>query len=158
MGRITMDEYQSQKIVRYLRNASPFFWNIIPGVKEDVRIRLAELELDYNVKSKATYYSLLENLIEMNGPEKIVWAIKKQIEGVFTDENLETLRRYWHDGRVPDTGYLRRHKLLDRGSIFLEINTQYDYVGGWATFAGIWFEEIKPYLQENAQIGEAKNG
>lgn len=152
-----MDKYQVQKIVRYLRNAT-FFWNIIPGVKEDVRKRLDELNLYYNVNSRATYASLLENLIEMNEVEKIVWAIKKQIEGLFTEENLEILRRYWHDGRVPDTGYLRRHKLLDRGSIFLEINTQYDYVGGWTIFAGIWFEEIEPYLQENSQTGESKNG
>lgn len=137
-----MDEDQAQKIIRLLRNANPFFWNIIPGVKDDFRRRLTELNLDFNVHSKATYASLLENLIEMNETEEIVRAIRKQIESLFTDENLRDLQRYWFDGGLPDTRYLRRNKLLDYGSIFLDINTQYDYVGGWTTFAGVWFEEV----------------
>ena len=143
-----MNEYQAQKIIRLLRNANPFFWNIIPGVKDDFRERLTELKLDFNVHSKATYASLLENLIEMNEAEEIVRAIRDQITSLFTEENLRNLRRYWLDGGLPDTGYLRRHKLLDHGSIFLDINTQYDYVGGWTTFAGVWYEEIEPWIKE----------
>ena len=88
------------------------------------------------------------NLIEMNEAEEIVRAIRDQITSLFTEENLRNLRRYWLDGGLPDTGYLRRHKLLDHGSIFLDINTQYDYVGGWTTFAGVWYEEIEPWIKE----------
>lgn len=143
-----MDKNQKEKLLRYLRNASPFFWGIFPGNKDDFRKRLADLQLKCDLPPKATYASLLENIIELNGLDAIIKAIKDQMTQVlFTRENLERLRRHWVDGRSPDIAYLRRYQLLDSAKLLLEVNIQFDYVGGWTSWAGIWFEEIEPWVK-----------
>lgn len=151
-----MDELQKNKMRRYILNANPFLWDIIPGNKEAVLRGLKKLDLVIDVPEKATYASLLESLIDdngKNGVEKLIKAIDVRIKYIFKDtpEHLDILRRFWMDGRTPDVAYLQRIGLRDKSSVFLRINAQFDYVGGWTTFAGIWFEEIEPWIKAQDQ-------
>jgi hypothetical protein len=143
-----LENKQQEKIIRYLRASNTFFWNIFPGVKADVRKTMSELGLKYDVSEKATYAHLFEDVILNNEPEKIINVIFEQISRLFTTADLELLHKFWLDGIMPDIGYLKRFKLLERADIFLNINISNDYVAGWTVFAGLWFEEIEPWINK----------
>lgn len=142
-----MDNRQREKLLRHIRNASPFLWGIIPGKnKEVIRKGLAEWGFTVTVPEKATYAALLEDLIGKDEGNSLFLTIGKNIKRILAGEKLDILRRYWIDGRLPDTAYLKRNGMFDIAYIFLNVNSQFDYVEGWTTFAGLWFEDIEPYL------------
>jgi uncharacterized protein RhaS with RHS repeats len=88
---------------------------------------------------------------------------------------LEFLRAHWLSGALPRWQTLQtlraprtvRQRLLEAahpselstvgkltGDIldaFVETNNQYRYISGWTVFAGLWFEEIEPLLNEAAE-------
>lgn len=139
-----METAQQKKLIRYLRNANPFMWGVLPGNKANVRNKLVEIGMESKIPRTATYANLLEDLIDVYGIEIIIKNIEIIVKKNFTQEDLDILRRFWRGGRLPDTAQLKRYKLLKRVGIFLKVNNQINYVENWTTFAGLWFEEINP--------------
>jgi hypothetical protein len=102
--------------------------------------------------------------------EKIVVP---RIQNGFSQETLRYFRDCWDQGQTPDLKYLVKNKLYrkhtftslpteevydDWGSlppvvgykdpafIFVQIETQHNFVQRWTVFAGLWFEEMEPLL------------
>ena len=103
--------------------------------------------------------------------EKIVIpGIKKRV----SPEILRYFRDCWEQGQTPDLNYLVRKGLYykrgfftvtsqevydgslteprkegykDPAFIFVQIETQHNFVERWTVFAGLWFEEIEPLLR-----------
>lgn len=180
-----MDAGQKEKLARYLRNAEPFLWGVIPGNKKAVlaalRTNLKELGEDsipLAENQKPTYSMLTDSLLAKLGIEKVIIEIvARQVGGQFTDRPgaLEFLRAHWLSGTLPRWQTLQtlraprtvKQKILDVVGpgdrvarpkqtadildAFVEVNTQYNYVHGWMVFAGLWFEEIEPFLNEAAE-------
>ena len=76
---------------------------------------------------------------------------------------MSALRRNWEQGQTPDKNFLKDKKLYryrrivwkgkkepkEPAHIFVQIDTQKDFVERWTVFAGLWFEEIEPWLRES---------
>ena len=102
--------------------------------------------------------------------EKIVIP---RIKESFNEETLRYFRDCWEQGQTPDLNYLVKNGLYHKrtfltvtsqevydsfGSdtpvvgykdpvfIFVQIETQHNFVERWTVFAGLWFEEIEPLL------------
>jgi hypothetical protein len=102
--------------------------------------------------------------------EKIVIP---RIHRIFSQETLRYFRDCWEQGQTPDLKYLVKNKLYRKGTfisiaapevyddwttlppvvgykdpafIFVQIETQHNFVERWTVFAGLWFEEIEPLL------------
>jgi hypothetical protein len=102
--------------------------------------------------------------------EKIVVP---RIQKGFSQETLRYFRDCWEQGQTPDLNYLVKNKLYrkrtfitltekeqyddwsklppvvgykDAAFIFVQIETQHNFVERWTVFAGLWFEEIEPLL------------
>jgi hypothetical protein len=102
--------------------------------------------------------------------EKIVVL---RIQSIFNPDTLRYFRDCWEQGQTPDLDYLVKKKLYHRrgffsvtqlevydGSmteprvlgykdpafIFVQIETQHNFVERWTVFAGLWFEEIELLL------------
>lgn len=131
------------------------------------------IALDYR---KATYDTITGRLLDQVGIEKlIVEVVAPHVHHAFAARTgaLDFLRSHWMAGSVPRWQTLQGlrgyqsfgQRVLaavnppdDRGrgkrqtsdiiDAFAEVNTQYQYVHGWTTFAGLWFEEIEPLLGE----------
>ena len=96
-----------------------------------------------------------------------------RIQKSFSQETLRYFRDCWEQGQTPDLGYLVNNKLYhkrtfvtlttqevydsfghdpplagykDPAFIFVQIETQHNFVERWTVFAGLWFEEIEPLL------------
>ena len=73
-------------------------------------------------------------------------------------DQAEKLRRYfinaepfvWREKREDNLPI----PLKEPAHIFLQINTQWDYVERWTVFGGLWFEEIEPWIRESASKNE----
>jgi hypothetical protein len=103
--------------------------------------------------------------------EKIVVP---RIQQCFNQETLRYFRDCWEQGQTPDLNYLVKNKLYrkrtfissptqevydnwtsvppvagykDPAFIFVQIETQHNFVERWTVFAGLWFEEIEPLFQ-----------
>jgi hypothetical protein len=103
--------------------------------------------------------------------EKIVVP---RIENRFSPETLRYFRDCWEQGQTPDLNYLVKYELYhkrnfftvttpevydnlsheppiagykDLAFIFVQIETQHNFVERWTVFAGLWFEEIEPLLR-----------
>ena len=103
--------------------------------------------------------------------EKIVVP---RIQSSFSRETLRYFRDCWEQGQTPDLKILRKNKLYrkrtpitlttpevydsfdhsppvvgykDLAFIFVQIDTQHNFVERWTVFAGLWFEEIEPLLR-----------
>ena len=95
------------------------------------------------------------------------------IEKSFKPEMLRYFRDCWEQGQTPDLNYLVKYELYhkrnfftvtspevfdnlshelpiagykDPALIFVQIETQHNFVERWTVFAGLWFEEIEPLL------------
>jgi len=177
-----MDTRQKEKLTRYLRNAQPFLWGVIPGNKKAVLATLHTIlkELDEDSiplgdNQKPTYTMLTDSLLAKLGIEKVIREIVAvQVRQHFADRQgaLEFMRAHWLSGTLPRWQTLQtlraprtmKQRLLEAahpselstvgkltGDIldaFVEINSQYRYIHGWTVFAGLWFEEIEPMLNE----------
>ena len=93
---------------------------------------------------------------------------------MFSQETLRYFRDCWDQGQTPDLKYLIKNKLYhqrtffsvtqpevreaftldpvvvgykDPAFVFVQIETQHNFVERWTVFAGLWFEEIEPLLQ-----------
>jgi hypothetical protein len=122
---------------------------------------------------KTTYAVVIENLLTGIGIEKILSElVAVQAKKQFGDRiaALDFLRAHWMSGTLPrwkTLQSLRARKTMKQillGNVvlkseqeinqetadildaFVEVNTQYEYVHGWSTFAGLWFEDIEPWF------------
>jgi hypothetical protein len=101
--------------------------------------------------------------------EKIVVP---RIQDMFSRDTLRYFRDCWVQGQTSDIKYLTNNKLYhkqtyftlrhpeimdgfelgavagykDPAFIFVQIQTQYNFVERWTVFAGLWFEEIEPSI------------
>ena len=95
------------------------------------------------------------------------------MEKLFSTDTLGYLRRCWEQGQTPTLDYFKRQGLyrkhvfsrnetFDSGwavppvagykeaaFVFVQIDTQHDYVERWTVFAGLWFEEIEPIFRSS---------
>jgi hypothetical protein len=163
---------QSEKLKRYLINADPFLWDVLKAKNKKNRIKelkeLGFLEI-YPGKSNPTYSKINQDLLIELGIEGIFEKIiKKQLDALFNVSHLVYFRRCWEQGQTPDMLYLKNEKLyrpkffesdekLEGGKItgyrspafiFFQINVQKDFIERWTTFAGLWFEEIEPIIEQ----------
>jgi len=167
------------KLRRYLINADPFLWNVLE--KKNKKGRLKELKALGYLKSYAeggnpVYAKINQDLLVELGLEGILeYIVVPRIGVLFKPDDLQYLRRCWEQGQTPTLDYLKKRKLYRKrhftgneviaegfgnyaisgykepAFIFLQINTQYDFVERWTVFAGLWFEEVEPLVNTDTR-------
>ena len=164
-----------EKLETYLINADPFLWNTME--KRNKKERIQELQSmgflkGYSIGTNATYTKINQDLLVELGLEGILESIVvPRVNALFQTEVLQYFRRCWKQGQTPPLAYLKQHKFYRRhvftnietyddswntppvvgykeaAFIFVQIDTQHDFVERWTVFAGLWFEEIEPLLR-----------
>ncbi|MFC1910372.1 hypothetical protein ACFLXC_03655 [Chloroflexota bacterium] len=164
-----MDKKQEQKLERYLRNANRFIWGL---GKVDQKNTYEWLEIngftDDGSRFKSSYSDTTEKLIKNYGIERIMRDILKQrIHEMYGINILDWLRNCWVAGVRPTVDMLKANNflyILDERKVikkdidrdpepFMRYNRQFNYIEGWGDFAGVWFEEIEPWLEESKNTG-----
>ncbi|MBC8466037.1 hypothetical protein H8D57_03330 [bacterium] len=161
---------QAEKLKRYFTNADPFLWGVLEN--KNKKGRLQELRklgflMGYSEGSNAAYSKINQDLLVELGIEGILeHIIGPKITNGFAPEVLRYFRRCWEQGQTPDMKYLKERKLYrrhifaedkvydgrqprvvghkDPAHLFVQIDTQHNFVERWTVFAGLWFEEIEP--------------
>ncbi len=168
---------QAEKLKRYFINAEPFLWGVLEARNKKERLKkIKELGFlsDYSEGGNPIYSRINQDLLVELGIEGILERIVvPQVRNRFGEEALSTLRRNWEQGRTPDKKYLEDKKLYqyrrfvwrekwedkrpippkEPAHIFVQIHPQHGFVERWTVFAGLWFEEIEPWIRE----AESKN-
>ena len=121
----------------------------------------------YSEGSNPTYSKVNQDLLVELGIEGILERIVvPKVTNGFAPEVLRYFRRCWEQGQTPDMKYLKERKLYrrhifaedkvydgreprvvghkDPAHLFVQIDTQHNFVERWTVFAGLWFEEIEP--------------
>lgn len=167
---------QAEKLKRYFINADPFLWGVLEAKNKRGRLKELKEQgflQNYSEGSNATYGRINQDLMVELGIEGILERIVvRRVTRAFPHDVLGYFRRCWEQGQNPDMKYLverrlyRKHIFTDgnvferRGPIvgnrivghkdpaqlFVQIDTQHNFVERWAVFAGLWFEEIEPLL------------
>lgn len=150
-----MDDKQKGRIERYLLNADRFMWGLPPGNQKETYSWLERKGFRF---TRARYGLVAQQLLRDPGLEElltrlIIPAVREQ----FPNETLNTLRKFWLLGELPDLKPVSQMKVEGRGYAgpdqafhwrpFIEISTQFHYVERWGELAGIWFEEIEPWVK-----------
>jgi hypothetical protein len=167
-----MDIKQAQKLERYLRNSNRFLWGL---GKIDQKNTYEWLEIngftDGGSRFKSSYSDTTEKLIKNYGVERIMRdIISQRIHEIYGAKLLDWLRNCWMAGVRPTVDMLKANNflyILDEKKVikknidrdpepFILYNRQFNYIEGWGDFAGIWFEEIEPYLKDILQNAESK--
>ena len=163
---------QGERLKRYFINADPFLWGVLESKNKKGRLQelrgLGYLQ-SYSEGSNATYSKINQDLLVELGIEGIVESIVvPKITKSFAPDVLSYFQRCWDQGQTPDMNYLtdrrlyrkrrvtltddkvmdwRRFRIVgtrDPAQLFVQIDTQHNFVERWTVFAGLWFEEIKP--------------
>lgn len=162
-----MTREQADRLKRYFINADPFLWGVLE--KKNKKERLEEIKelgflRKYSEGSNPTYSKVNQDLLVELGIEGILSRIVvPQIRKRFDTEVMSALRRNWEQGQTPDKNFLKDKRLYryrrivwkeekepkEPAHIFVQIDTQKDFVERWTVFAGLWFEEIEPWLRES---------
>jgi hypothetical protein len=173
---------QAEKLKRYLINADPFLWGILETNNKKARlkeIRALGFLSGYSEGSNPVYSKVNQDLLAELGIEGILERIVvPQVLKRLGKEVLHNFRLRWEQGQTPPKEYLKEKRLYrdhrfvwrekwedkrivaskEPAFIFVQINTQFDYVERWTVFAGLWFEEIEPLLgtmQESISKGSS---
>lgn len=160
-----MDIERTKKLERYLRNANRFIWGL---GKKDQKTTYEWLEIngftDNGVRFEHSYSDTTEKLIKNYGIERVVRdIIKQRIDEMFGTPVVSFLRKCWEAGVRPTVDMLKANKfdyILDEKRLikeeidrdpepFLLYNRHFNLITGWGQLAGVWFEEIEPYLPKN---------
>ena len=163
-----MDAEHREKLERYLRNANRFLWGL---GRIDQKRTYEWLELngftDNGTKFKSSYRDTTEKLINVYGIEEVLRRIiKPRVYEVFGTPLVDLMRRCWMAGVRPTVDMLKANNCLyileekrvirqevDRDpEPFLLYNRQFNFIDGWGQLAGIWFEEVEPYLKEDGEL------
>lgn len=128
----------------------------------------------YSKGSNPVYAKVSRDLLVELGITGILEKIVvPRIQSMFSQETLRYFRDCWEQGQTPDLNYLVKNELYhkrtfitltekeqyddwsklppvvgykDLAFIFVQIETQHNFVERWTVFAGLWFEEIEPLL------------
>jgi hypothetical protein len=126
----------------------------------------------YSEGSNPTYSKINKDLLVELGIKGILEKIViPRIQNSFNPETLRYFRDCWEQGQTPDLNYMIKHRIYrkrtfmtqqevydnwsslppvvgykDSAFIFVQIETQHNFVERWTVFAGLWFEEIEPLL------------
>ncbi len=163
-----------EKLRNYVLNADPFLWGILKA--KNKKGRLQELQAKgflkgYSSGSNPIYTRINQDLLLELGVEGILEHIViPRIKILFPPDILEYFRRCWEQGQTPSLDFMIQHTLYRKhhftneatyddgwkvppivghkepAFIFVQIDTQHDFVERWTVFAGLWFEEIEPLL------------
>ena len=166
-----------EKFKRIILNSHPFLFGVLE--KRNKKGRMQELQelgflKSYSQGSNPNYSRFYEDLIKEIGVQGIIEKIiVKRLGERFTPEVLDYLRRCWYLGQLPSFddvkkfGLFKKHPFTsevntagfgdphieghkERAFVFMEINTQFDFVETWTPFAEFWFEEIEPLLGKDS--------
>ena len=157
-----MDDKQKGKIERYLLNADRFMWGLGPNNQKENYTWLKHKGFQF---TRASYGLVIQQLLRDPGLEDILTRlIIPIVREQFPHETLDTLRKLWFLGELPDLKRVNELKVEGKGNAgsdrafhwrpFLEIHTQFHYTERWGELAGIWFEEIEPWLKEKETRNE----
>lgn len=168
---------QAEKLSRYFVNADPFLWGVLETKNKKGRLKELKKQgflRDYSEGSSATYSKINQDLLVELGIEGILQHIVvPKVTSTFASDVLHSFERCWGQGQHPDLKYLIEHKLYrrhlfsdgmvyerkgpvvgnriighrDSAQLFVQIDTQHNFVERWTVFAGLWFEEIGPLLR-----------
>ncbi len=128
----------------------------------------------YTEGSNAIYSKINRDLLVELGITGILEKIVvPKIRNGFKPEIMRYFRDCWEQGQNPDIEYLNKNKLYrnrgffsicekevhdswdkttpvvgykDPAFVFVQIDTQHNFVERWTVFAGLWFEEIEPLI------------
>jgi len=166
-----------EKLKRYLINADPFLWSVLDNKNKKTRLqelRKMNFLSDYSERANPNYSKINQDLLVELGIEGILERIiVPKVTNLFTAEIIDYFRRCWEQGQTPTFKYLRQHGLYrrryrsreiyedtwhyeqpsgykDPSFVFVQIETQQNFVERWTVFAGLWFEEIEPLLDSTA--------
>jgi hypothetical protein len=139
------------------------------------RVRLEKLKRsgflqNYSDGTSATYGKMNQDLLVELGIEGILERIViPRVIDAFAPDFLIYFRRCWDQGQAPDIRYLIQHDLYQThravevelypggpvlhrrkgpAFLFVQIDTQHNFVERWTVFAGLWFEEIERLIPE----------
>ncbi len=169
-----MPREQTDKLKRYLINADPFLWGVLE--KRNKKERLEEIKKlgflkNYSQGSNPTYNKVNQDLLVELGIEGILeYIVVPKVHARINREVLRSFRRCWDQGQTPNKDYLKENKLYrfrwvvwkeekeprEPAHIFLQIDTDKDFVERWTVFAGLWFEEIEPWFRETESHNDDK--
>jgi len=153
-----MESQQQRRVEHYLINADHFLWGLTPGNQQKTYEWL-EKQMGFHF-TKAKYGLVIQQLLRDPGVEVVLKRlVVLGVAARFPAETLDALRRLWNLGELPDlkkdlsvlTVNGEGYAGPDRGfhwRPFVEINTQFHYVERWGNLAGVWFEEIEPWMRE----------
>jgi hypothetical protein len=159
---------------RYFLNADPFMWSVLRERVKRKRIQeLKEIGLlkDYSEKGNPNYSRINQDLLVDPGIEGILErVVVPRVKALFPPDVLDHFRRCWEQGQTPTIDYLKAHGLYtkrrltgsetweggwnfnrvegyrDAALVFVQIETQHNFVERWTVFAGVWFEFLEPVL------------
>lgn len=175
---MNMERDQAEKLKRYFINAEPLLWGVLEARNKKKRLKeLKELGYlsDYSEGANPAYSRLNQDLLIELGIDGILERIVvPQVRNRFDTEALSILRRNWEQGCTPNIKYLKDKRLYQRrrfvwreewedkrplppkdpAYIFVQIHPQHGFVEGWTVFAGLWFEEIEPWIRESQSKNE----
>jgi DNA-binding Lrp family transcriptional regulator len=160
------------KLERYYSNADPFFFNLLES--KNKKKRIAELKSrgllkGYSAGSNPTYNKINQDLLVELGIEGVLDIVVERVNHLFRPDDLQYFRRCWEQSQTPSLKYLmdqhlyRTHVFTSNETrdeigfspvvgykepafVFVQIDTQHNFVERWTVFAGLWFEEIEPLL------------
>lgn len=152
---------QADKLKKYFINADPFLWGVLEN--KNKKGRLEEIKKlgflgKYSEGSNPTYSKVNQDLLVELGIEGILeYIVVRKVRDRIDREVLRNFRRCWEQGQTPDKKYLKEKGLYryrrvvwkdekepkEPAHIFVQIDTQKDFVERWTVFAGLWFEEIE---------------
>ncbi len=150
-----MDVIQKGRIERYMLNAQRFLWGLLIGNQREI---YSLLESKGFIFSRGKYSIVLHQLIRSPGIEDLLNnLIVKNVKETYPEKTLYELRKLWNIGEKPTINQLTGLQLKNtkdsgkhRANVwrpFVEINTQFEFVERWGELAGVWFEEIEPWLE-----------
>ena len=136
-----MDTQQKDKLARYLKNATKFFWGLGGGKKDENYKWIRGHGFEFKDRS---YNDVTNQLLANYGIERIIEGIViPRVKELYGNDLLEVLHQCWKVGLRPNISSLVPNK-YGYSSPLLVVNIQNGYVEGWSEFAGVWFEEIEP--------------
>ena len=151
-----MENKRLGRLEHYLLNSDRFCWGLIKGNQATVFDWLKYKGFHF---SKAKYSEVMKQLLHEPGITVLLEkVIMPSVKERFPTETLAVLSQHWNLGELLDLNQAKALAVKGSGTTeldlayqwrpFLEINTEFHYVERWGQFAGIWFEEIQPYLEK----------
>ena len=147
-----MEKEAKFKLERYFKNASKFLWGLSRKNQKDtylwLRTKGKKLWGETFDFTDGTYKKVGEQLLENPGIDKVIKDLVFDLvtQKLFTISALNFIRECWFNGTLPNLKDLDRYNIKDPHP-FLQVNTQFNYVERWEEFAGLWFEDLEPWLK-----------